>query len=94
MSGAFDKSILAGNTLSFKIKEENDKHRYLYFGGDIISSFLTNDDIYKNISNTGKNLTPCSIAISKEKIYFLTPHLEFNKRDKVDDKELLKTNKK
>ena len=46
MSGAFDKSLLDGNTLLLKISEENDNHRYLYIDGDKICSFLTNDKIY------------------------------------------------
>ena len=44
-SGAFDKSIFDGNTILIKIVEENDKHRYVYIGGDMIYSFLTNDRI-------------------------------------------------
>ena len=46
MSGALDKSVFDGNTVLLKISEENDKHRYLYIGGDMICSFLTNDNIY------------------------------------------------
>ena len=53
MSGAFDKSVFNGNTNLLKISEESDKHRYLYFGGDMICSSLTNDKIYKYISNMG-----------------------------------------
>ena len=63
MSGAFDKSVFDGNTILLKISEENDKHRYLYIGGDMIRSFVTNDKIYKYISNVGNNLKPYSIAI-------------------------------
>ena len=40
-----------------------------------------------------KNLTPHSIAIGEENIYFLTPHFKYNKKEKIDDNELLKTNK-
>ena len=43
-------------------------------------SFLSNDDIYKYISNMGNNLTPYSIAIGEENIYFLTPHFNFIKK--------------
>ena len=46
-SGAFDKSIFDGNTILIKIGEENSKHRYVYIGGDMVCSFLTNDRIYK-----------------------------------------------
>ena len=41
----------------------------------------------------GYNRTPYSIAIGEENIYFLTPHFKFIKREKIDDNELLKTNK-
>ena len=41
----------------------------------------------------GKNLTPYSIAIGEDNIYFLTPHFIFIKREKITDNELLKTNK-
>ena len=68
--GAFDKSVFDGNTILLKISEENDKHRYLYIGGDMICSFLTNDKFYKYISIMGNNQTPYSIAIVWENIYF------------------------
>ena len=93
MSEALDKSVFDGNTILLKISEENDRHRYVYIGGDMICSFLTYDNIYKYISNMGNNLTPYSIAIGEENIYFLTPHFKFIKREKINDNELLKTNK-
>ena len=34
MSGAFEKLVIDGNTILLKISEENDKHRYVYIGGD------------------------------------------------------------
>ena len=91
MSGAFDKSVFDGSTILHKVNEENDKHRYVYTGGDMICPLLTNDNIYKYISNMGKNLAPYSIAVGHENIYFLTPHFKFNKKDKIIDNELLKT---
>ena len=93
LSGAFDKSVFEGNTILLKISEENDKHRYLNVGGDMICSFLNSDKIYKYISNIGINLTTLSIAIGEENFYFLTPHFMFIKREKIDDFVLLKTNK-
>ena len=57
----------------------------------MICRFLTNDNTYKYISNMGKNLSPWSVAIGDENIYFLTPHFQFNKREKGNDNELLKT---
>ena len=45
MSEALDKSVFDGNTISDKIREEIDKHRYVFIGGDMICSFLTNDNI-------------------------------------------------
>ena len=62
-SGARDKEVLDGNTILLKIGEANNKHRYVYIGGDQVCSFLTNDKIYKSISNMCFNLTPYSIAI-------------------------------
>ena len=44
MSGSFDTSIYDGNTVLLKIFED-DRHRYVYIGGDTISPFLTNDNI-------------------------------------------------
>ena len=40
----------------------------------------------------GINLTPYSLAIGEVNIYFLTPHFIFNKSEKINDNELLKTN--
>ena len=67
-SGAKDKKIFDGKTILLKIGEENNKHRYIYIGGDRIYSFLTDDQIYKYISNMGNSLTPYSIAIGYENI--------------------------
>ena len=55
-------------------------------------SILTNDKIYEYISNMGNNLTPYSIAVGDENIYFLTPYFMFIRRDKIDYDELLKKN--
>ena len=92
MSGALDKSVFDGDTILLNISEECGRHRYAYIGGDVVCSFLTTDDIYKYISNMGINLTPYSIAIGEENIYFLTPHFKFIKRDRIDDSNLLSTN--
>ena len=70
MSGAFDKSVFDGNTFLLKTSEECGRHRYVYYGGFMICSFLTNDYIYRHISFMEYNLTPYSIAIGEENIYF------------------------
>ena len=49
-SGARDKKVFDGNTILLKVNEENNKHTYVYIGGDMVCSFLTNDKIYKYIS--------------------------------------------
>ena len=43
ISGSFNKKVFDGNTNLLRISEENDKHRYLSIGGDMVCSFLTND---------------------------------------------------
>ena len=88
-SGAVDKSVFDGNTISHETAKENDKHRYVYIGGDMICTFLTNDKNYKYISNMGNNLSPCSIAVGCENIYFLTPHFKFIKSEKINDVDQL-----
>ena len=67
-SGAEDKEVFDGNTILLEINAENNKHRYVYIGGDMICSFLTNDRNYKYISNMGNNLRPYSVAIGWENI--------------------------
>ena len=44
-SGAFDRECFVGNTILLKIGEESNKHRYVFIGGDMVCSFLTNDTI-------------------------------------------------
>ena len=83
-SGARDKEVFDGNTMLLKVSEENNKYRYVYIGGDKVCSFLTNDKIYKYISNMGNNLTPYSIAIGSENIYYLTPYFKFIKKENID----------
>ena len=58
MSAAFDKSVFDGNTIFFKINEECERHRYVYFGGTMVCFFMINDNINEYISNMGNNLTP------------------------------------
>ena len=70
MSGAFDKPVFDGKTALLEKSEENKKHRYIYIGGDMVCSFLTNDKTYKNISNMGNNLTPYSKAKGEENLFF------------------------
>ena len=63
ISGSFNKKVFDGNTILLRISEEIDELRSLYIGGDMLCSFLTNDIIYKYISNMGSNLIPYDIAI-------------------------------
>ena len=86
-SGAEDKEVFDGNTILLEIGKENNKHRYTYIGGDMVCSFLTNDRIYKYISNMGNNLTPYSTAIGFENIYYLTPYLKFVEKGKDIDED-------
>ena len=65
-SGAKNNTVFDGNTILLETAEENNKHRYVYIGGDMVRSFLTNDKIYKYVSNMGNNLTPYRIAIGWE----------------------------
>ena len=82
-SGARDKEVFDGNTILLKINEENNKHRYVYIGGDKVCSFQTNDRIYKYISNMGNNLSPYSIAIGHENIYYLTPYFRIINKENI-----------
>ena len=92
IGGAFGKSVFVGNTILLKISQENDRHGYAYFGGYMVSSFLTIDKIYEYISNMGNNHTLYSIAVGDENIYFSNPHFIFIKKDKIVESELLNTN--
>ena len=83
-SGCQDKEVYDGNTILIKVGVENNKHRYVYIGGDMVGSFLTNDKICKYISNMGNNLTPYSIAICWENIYYLKPYFRFIKKENID----------
>ena len=83
-SGAEDKEVLNGNTILLEIGKENNKHRYVYIGGNMVCSFLTNDKIYKFISNMGNNFSPYSVATGSKKYYLLAPNFSFIKKDKID----------
>ena len=83
-SGAEYKELFDGNTILLKIGEENNKHRYVYIGGDMVCSFLTNDRIYKYMSNMGNNLSHYSIATGEANYYLLAPNFKFIKKDKID----------
>ena len=88
-SGAKDKEVFDGNTVLLKIGEENNKHRYVYIGGVMVCSFLTNVRIYKYITNMGNNLSPYSVATCEESYYLLAPNFKFFEKDKIDYNTLL-----
>ena len=83
VSGAFNKSFFDGNTILLKIGGENNKHKYVYNGG-MICTFLTNDRIYKYISNMGNNLCPYSVATGEKNYYLLAPNFNFIIKEKID----------
>ena len=87
LSGAEDKEVFDGNTILLQIGIENNKYRYVYIGGDMVYSFLTNDRIYKYISNMGNKLSPYSIAIGFENIFYLTPYFKFVDKEKDIDED-------
>ena len=45
ISADYDKKIFDGNTILLNMSEENDKHSWVYIGGDKVRSFRTDDDI-------------------------------------------------
>ena len=54
----------------------------------MLCSFLTNDRIYKYISNMGNNLTPCSITRGWENIYYLTPYFKNTKKENIGENDI------
>ena len=82
-SGAKDTEVFDGNTILLEMGKENNKHKYVYIGGDMVCSFLTNAKIYKYISNMGNNLTPYSIAMGEENYYLLAPNFKFIRKDEI-----------
>ena len=87
-SGAFDKKCFDGNTILLKKAEENKKHRYVYVGGDMVCSFLTNEKIYKYISNMVNKFSPYSIAIGEKNIYYRKPNFIFSKKQNIDEDDI------
>ena len=47
MSGTFDRMVFDGKTILFRISVECNIHRYVYIGGNMVCSFLTNNNIYE-----------------------------------------------
>ena len=88
-SGAMDKDVFDGNTILLEIGKENNKHRYVYIGGDMVCSFLTCDRFYEYISNMSNHLIPYSIAIGWENYYLLSPNFKFFKKNKIENDTLL-----
>ena len=88
-SGAKDKEVFDGNTILLEIGKENNKHKYVYIGGDMLCSFETNGKIYEYVSNMGNNLSPYSVATSLENYYLLAPIFKFIKKDRIDYNTIL-----
>ena len=89
LSGAKDKEVFDGNTILLKTGEENNKQRYVYISGELVCSFLTNDRIYKYISNMGTILSPYTAATGEENYYLLAPNFKFIEKDKIDYNTIL-----
>ena len=87
-SGARDKEVFGGNNFLLKVSEKNNKHSYVYIGGDKVCSLLTNDKNYKYISKMGNNLTPYSIAIGSQNISYSTPYFKFIKKQNIDEEDI------
>ena len=87
-SGAFDRECFVENTILLKIGEENNKHRYVYIGGDMVCSFLINDKIYIYISNMGNNFSPYSIAIGEKNIFYPKRHFKFSEKQNIDEDDI------
>ena len=90
LSGGRDRQVFGGNTVLLDVGKENNKHRYVYIGGNKKCSFLTNDRTYKYISKMRNKLTPYSIAIGYENIYYLTPFFRYIKKENIDVHDLNK----
>ena len=88
-SGAFDKKVFDGNFTLLKISGENEKHKYVYIGGDMVCSFMTSDNIYEYISNMGNNLGPYSVATGEENCSLLAPKFKFIRKDKTNYNTIL-----
>ena len=88
-SGALDKKVFHGNTISLKLSKENLKNKYVFIGGDMVCSLLTGDNIYENFSDMGNNLCPYILATVEEIFYLMAPNLKFIKKDQIDYNTLL-----
>ena len=88
-SGAFDRKVFDGNTIILKKSEENNKHKYVCIGGDMMCSFMTSDNLYEYISNMGNNLCPYSVGTGEENYNLLAPNFKFVKKDKIDYNTML-----
>ena len=71
LSGTFNKKPFDGSTILVKISEENGKHKFVCFSGDLVCSFMTTDNKYEYISNMGNNLCPYSVATGEKKLLFV-----------------------
>ena len=54
----------------------------------MVRSSLTDDKIYKNVSNMGSNLLPYSIAIGWENVYYLTPYFKVIEKKNSDENDI------
>ena len=88
-SGAFDKKVFDGNTILLKINEENEKHKYVYIGGDMVCSSMTSDNKCEYSSNMGNNLCPYSVATGEEIYYLLAPNFNFFKKHTIEYNTIL-----
>ena len=69
-SGAKNKEVFEGNTILLKIGEENNKHRYVFIGGDMICTYLTN----VNFLNTSRIwvITSHHVVLQQEGNIYIT----------------------
>ena len=88
-SGTKDKEVFDGITILLEIGKQNNKHKYVHIGCDMVCSILTNDKIYEYVSIMGNSLSPYSVAIGEENYYLLAPNFKFIKKDQIDYNTIL-----
>ena len=87
-SGDNDISKFDGNTFLLKVSEECGKQKCVYIGGSMVCSFLTDDKIYKYISNMEDIILPESKVIGEINVYFHNPHFKSLKKDMIDGNDI------
>ena len=76
-----------GNTFFLELKDG----KFMYTGGNLVSTFETEDKIVTYISNMGNNMIAYPIGVGERNTCFFSCHSTIMRKENIEEVDLLRT---